>query len=314
MSADGKKSAIAHLIEDAGRFPPKDLAKRILGKISDDDIPTLSAAFAYHWTFSLPPLILLTVLLAALLNTVTSVPVVENLRDLINDHAPSDTRQMLTRIVDKAVEQVSGNVASLGVVLAAVIALWSASNAVNILIIGFNRAYGVIEERPMLRRKALSFGLTLLLVLFINVAFALLVFGKQIGEWIADWVGLGRVFDIVWAISRWPAAILGIMLVLAVLYWAAPNVEQSFRWITVGSAVATLLWLVVVAGFGIYLNYSNPGSAYGVVGSVIVLLFFLNLTGMVFFLGAEINAILYHAVAERPVGMVKGPKMVVANQ
>jgi membrane protein len=314
MTSTDTPSAFSDLRDDLSRMPFKDMAKRAFKKFGDDDVPTLSAAFAYQWVFSIPPMLILIVLIAALINKVTSVPVVEDLRDLISDRAPADSREMLLRLVDKAVAQVGGSAASFGAVLTVGLALWAASSAVGILITGFNRAYDVVEERPFLRKKLLTLGLTLLLVLFINLAFALLVFGQQLGAWIADWVGLGSAFDTLWAIARWPTAILGIMLMLAVLYWAGPNVDQPFRWITVGSIVATLLWLIIVAGFGLYLSISNPGSAYGVVGSVIVLLFFLNITGLVFFLGSEINAILFRMVAEKPVPFVHGPAMAVANQ
>lgn len=289
-------SALSQLKEDFSRFPPKTLAKRIWGKISEDEITTLSTSFAYHWVFAIPPLLILIVMIAALLNNVSNVPVVENLREVINERAPADTRQLLLDLVNNAVAKVGGNVASLGAIVTAATALWAGSNAVGILIKGFNRAYDVDETRPYVRKKGLAIGLTLVLVLFVNLAFALLVFGRQIGEWITGWVGLGATFDTVWSLSRWPIAILGIMLLLATLYWAGPNVDQPFQWLTLGSLIATLLWLALVAAFSLYLQLSNPGSTYGVVGSVIVLLVFLNFTGIIFFLGAEISAILSRAV------------------
>ncbi len=83
-----------------------------------------------------------------------------------------------------------------------------------------------------------------------------------------------------------------VALILAVLYYAGPNVDQSFRWSSPGSILATVLWLLATAGFGLYLRVSNPGSAYGLVGSVLVLLFFLYVMGIVFLLGAELNALL----------------------
>jgi membrane protein len=314
MAFNGNQSMFAELKDDFTRMPLKELGKRIFKKIGDDDVPTLSAAFAYYWVFAIPPLLILIVLIASLLNTVTDIQVVENLRETITDRAPADTQELLLRLVDQAVEQVGGGIASFGAIATALLALWAASNSVNILITGFNRAYDVRENRGYVRKKAVSLGLTLLIVVFVNLAFALLVFGRQIGEWIADWVGLGSVFDTWWGIARWPAAVLGVMLLTALLYWLGPNVDQPFRLVSVGSLVATLLWLIVVAGFGLYLSVSNPGSAYGVVGSVIVLLFFLNISGMVFFLGAEINSILFAAVADRPASAFRGPAMAVANQ
>jgi membrane protein len=314
MSHHDPESTLAELKDDFTRIPLKDLGKRTVKKIGSDQITTLSGAFAYNWTFSLPPLILLIVLIAALINRVTTVPVVENLRDLINRRAPAETQEMLLKLVDNAVAQVGGGAASIGAIFTALLALWAASNAIGVLITGFNRAYEVQEDRSFIRKRAIQLGLTLLLVLFVNVAFALLLFGQQIGRWLADWIGLGSQFDTIWSISRWPGAILGIMLMLAVLYWAGPNVDQPFHWVSVGSIVATLVWLALIAGFGLYLSISNPGTAYGVLGSVIVLLLFLNLTGIIFFLGAEINAILFAAVADRPIGIFRGPAMAVANQ
>jgi membrane protein len=314
MPNDTHPSTIAQLKEEFSRIPLKDLGKRAYKKIGADQVTTMSGAFAYSWTFSIPPLILLTVLIAALINEVTNVPVVENMQDAIKKHAPADTQEMLLRMVDNAVAKVGGNAASLGALLIGILALWAASNAIGTLITGFNRAYDVEEDRSFFRKKAIQLGLTLLLVLFVNVAVALLVFGQQIGDWLANWIGLGSQFNTLWSIARWPGAIFGIMLMLAVLYWAGPNVDLPFRWVSAGTVVATLLWLALIAGFGIYLSISNPGSAYGVVGAVIVLLVFLNLTGIIFFLGAEINAILYYAVGRHRTARWHEPAMAVANQ
>ena len=270
----------------------KTLGKELFSEIKDDKITTLAAAFAYHTVFAIPALLILTVTFAALLNQATDIQVAENLRDLIRDRAPAETRDLLNSIVDNAIAKVDGGGASLGTLLTALLALWSGSNAVGSLIDAFNRAYDVEEGRPFVKKKLLTLGLTLLLAIFVNFAFVLLVFGQRIGHWIADRAGLGSAFDVVWNLSRWPVAIAAVALILAVLYYAGPNVEQSFKWASPGSILATVLWLLATAGFGIYLQISNPGSAYGLVGSVLVLLFFLYMTGIVFLLGAELNALL----------------------
>jgi membrane protein len=314
MPNDAHPSTIAQLKDDFTRLPLKDLGKRAYKKIGADQVTTMAGAFAYSWTFSIPPLILLTVLFAALLNEVTNVPVVENMQDAIKKHAPADTQEMLLRMVDSAVAKVGGNAASFGVILTGILALWAASNAIGALITGFNRAYDVEEDRPFLKKKGVQLGLTLMLVLFVNAVVALLVFGQQIGNWLADWIGVGSAFNTFWSFARWPLGILGIMLALAVLYWAGPNVDLPFRWVSAGTIVATVLWLLLVGGFGLYMSFSDPGSAYGAVGAVIVLLVFLNLTGIVFFLGAEINAILYSAVARHQTARWHSPSMAVANQ
>ncbi len=268
------------------------LGKNLFAEVKEDKITTLAAAFAYHTVFAIPALLILTVTIAALVNQATEIRVAEQVRDVIRDHAPANTKDLLNSIVDNAIAKVGGGGASLGTLLTALLALWSGSNAVGALIDSFNRAYDVEESRPFLKKKLLTLGLTLLLALFVNVAFVLLVFGQRIGHWIADQAGLGSAFDVLWNLARWPVAIAAIALMLAVLYYAGPNVEQSFRWASPGSILATVLWLLATAGFGLYLRFSNPGSAYGLVGSVLVLLFFLYMTGIVFLLGAELNALL----------------------
>jgi len=269
----------------------KALGKDLYGEVKQDKVTTLAAAFAYFTVFAIPALIILSVTIAAWINKATNVQVTENLRQYIDEQAPASTQDLLNSIVDNAIAKVGGG-ASVGAIVAALIALWSGSAAVSALIEAFNIAYGVEDSRSLLRKKGVTLGLTLLLVFFINLAFVLLVFGRRIGEWIADKAGLGTAFDVTWNLLRWPVAIAALGLILALLYYAGPDVEQSFRWISPGSVLATVLWLLATAVVGIYLTFSNPGSAYGVVGSVLVLLFFLYITGIVFILGAELNAVL----------------------
>jgi membrane protein len=109
---------------------------------------------------------------------------------------------------------------------------------------------------------------------------------------VANLFGLGSVFTLVWNLLRWPLAIIFIAFMLAVVYYLGPNIQQLFRWISPGSVVATLLWVLAVLGFKFYLVISNPGSAYGAAGSVLVLLFFLYVSGIIVVLGAELNAVL----------------------
>lgn len=280
-----------NIIQELRRLPKKQIAKETLNDLKGDDVPGLAAEIAYYAIFAIPPMIIFFVTLAAVVNQFTGVPVAERMTDIINQRAPTDMRAILNSLVDNALQKVSGGVASFGVAVAALIALWSGSNGVAALIKAFNRAYDVEETRSWFKKKAIAIGLTVLIAFLVNAAFVLFVFGQQIGQWIADKVGLSGAFTLVWSILRWPMAILFIIIVLATLYYLGPNVEQTFRWLSPGSVVATLLWITITFGFRFYLTISNPGSAYGTLGSVVVLLYFLFLTGIVFVLGAEVNAI-----------------------
>ena len=283
------------------KMPIKDLGKRTFKEFREDEVTELAAGVAYHAIFAIPPMIIFVVTLAALVGQFTPIEVADRLRDLISERAPADTRDILTSIVDSAIANVSGGVASFGVIVSALVALWSGSNGVSTIIRAFNRAYDVDEDRPFIKKKLVSIGLTVLMGVLIILAFTLFVFGAQIGTWVAELVGLGSAFELVWNILRWPLAIIFVMFMLAVLYYLGPNVEQSFQWISPGSVVATLLWIAVTFGFKFYVTFANPGSAYGALGGIVVLLFFLYLSSIVFLVGAEINAVLQRRYDEETV-------------
>ncbi len=268
------------------------LGKRFVKEFQSDDLAGMGAEVAYHLIFSIPPLILLVVMAAALVNQFTHVAVVSTLQTFVDQRAPAEMQGVLHSVITHAVGEVSGGAASIGAVLTALIALWSGSNGISSFMKGFNRAYDAEEDRSFIRKKLTALGLTLALIVSTLVAFALFVFGRQIGAWIAGRVGLGNLFSITWNVARWPVAVLFMMVVLSLLYYFGPNVEQSFRWVSAGSVVATVLWVAAVFGFKLYLALSNPGSTYGAFGGLVVFLFFLYVTSIIFLLGAELNAVL----------------------
>ncbi|HET7037495.1 MAG TPA: YihY/virulence factor BrkB family protein [Thermomicrobiaceae bacterium] len=266
--------------------------KELVHQFQHDQVTGLAQRVAYNLIFAIPPLLVLIVALAGLLNNVFSVPVVENLRSAITDHAPGSMQQVLTQLVDHAVSQAGTGAISVGLALSVILALYGAGGGIGALIAAFNRTYEIEDGRSIVRRYGLQIGLTLLVGLGMVLAFVALVFGRRIGDWIAGLVGLGHLFSTLWNIFLWPAAVLLVVLLLALLYYTAPNVRQSFRWVWPGAIAAAILWLAAIFGFRLYLAVGSPGSAYGALGSVIVFLFFLYITGIIFIVGVEINAVL----------------------
>lgn len=275
-----------------GRPPIMELAKETFKEFKDDEVTQMSAAVAYHTVFAIPPLLVFIISMAALLNKVTSLPIAERLTTFIDERAPAELEPVLTTIVNNAISQSSSGAAITGILFSAGIALWSGSNGIGSFVKAFNHAYDVEETRGFIKAKLINIGLTMLVGILVIAAIGLFAFGHYLGAWIAEQAGLGSAFEILWRILSWILPVFFIMFVLAILYYLGPNIEQSFKWLSPGSVVATLLWIVVTIGFTIYLNFSNPGSAYGTLGSVIVLLYFLYLTAIVFITGAEVNAVL----------------------
>jgi membrane protein len=283
----GKIAARESLVQ---RLPH--LAKVLFTTVREDDITGLGAEIAYNAVFAIPAFLLFLVTLAAMVNQFTGVPLTETLLALIDQRAPANLSPLLTELVQGVIGRVNGLAVSIGAVTTIVLALWSGAGGMTAVIKAFNRAYDVKETRPFVRQKLTAIGLTVLSAALVVAAFVLFVFGGSIGAWVANLFGLGSVFTLVWNLLRWPLAIIFITFMLAVVYYLGPNIQQSFRWISAGSVVATLLWVLAVLGFKFYLLISNPGSAYGAAGSVLVLLFFLYVSGIIVVLGAELNAVL----------------------
>jgi len=274
------------------RMSAREFGRTFVKEFREDDIAGIAAEVAYHLTFAIPPFLTLIVMIAAALNRFTALPVEETLREFAVERAPPSIQDVLNIVIDNAIAQVGSDTVSVGLITTTAIAIWAGSNGVGALMKAFNRAYGITEGRPFVRKKIVAIGLTLLFAVLANTAIALLVFGPQIGRWLAGWIGLGSQFTMLWSILRYPVALLLLMILLAVLYNLAPNLKQPFHWLSIGSAVATLLWVGAVFAFRLYLQFIDPGSAYGAFSSLVVLLLFLYLTSIILLIGAETNAIL----------------------
>jgi membrane protein len=172
-------------------------------------------------------------------------------------------------------------------------ALWSASGGVSGLITALNRAYDVSETRAAWRVKLRAILVTLGGVLAIIVATAALLIGPEIVHHVMAYFRLGGAFDTMWAVLRWPVAALTMMLMVASMYYFLPNVKQKWRFITPGSTVAVLAWILASLGFRLYVAHFNSyAKTYGTLGTAIVLLVWLYLSGLMIIIGGEINAIL----------------------
>lgn len=281
-----------HGLKGLLQIPARHLASALFKKVREDDITGIGAEIAYNAIFAIPAFLLFLVTLAAVVNQLIGVPVADSLQAIIAERAPAGIRPLLEELVQGVIGQVNGLAVSIGALTTIILALWSGSSGMGTAIKAFNKAYDVKETRPFIRQKLTSVGLTVLSAVLVVAAFVLFVFGGNIGAWVADLFGLGSAFTLIWNLLRWPLAIMFIAFLLAVIYSVGPNVQQSFRWISPGSIVATILWIAAVLGFKFYLLVSNPGSAYGVAGSIVVLMFFLYLSGMIVVFGAELNAVL----------------------
>jgi len=124
------------------------------------------------------------------------------------------------------------------------------------------------------------------------VAAASLVISGPLVDAIGDRLGAGETTRAVYSIMRWPVLIVIVTLLLSLLFWIAPNVKQPrFRWLTVGGAIALMVWAVVSFGFGLYVaNFGSYDRTYGSLGAIMAFLVWLYLSNTAVLLGVEVNA------------------------
>lgn len=180
----------------------------------------------------------------------------------------------------------------LGLVVGLAGALWSASGYVGAFGRAMNRVYEVGEGRPVWKLRPAMLGLTAVLVVLVALALSGLVLSGPVADAVGSALGLGDTTVLVFTIVKWPVLLAIVVLVVALLYYATPNVKQPrFRWVSVGAVLAIAIWALASAAFGFYVaNFSSYDKTYGALAGVIVFLLWLWLTNLALLFGAELDA------------------------
>ena len=256
------------------------------------DISALASQVAYSLIFAIPSLMLFMMAMAAIVDQRTGVPVARWLRDAIDEYAPSAIKELLVSIVDEAVSRAGSGFASLSAAIAILIAIWGASSGINTLMNACNRAYGVPDTRSFVAKRVLSLLLTGVFAIFAVTTAVLFIGGQKLEHAVFQRLDLSPTYREWWGLMRWPVIVLPIASALLLLYSLGSIARPPLRWTVPGARFSAGGWLVLLWGFRYILSIIRPGSPYGATGSVLVMLFFLHATGMVFIIGAAFNGLL----------------------
>jgi membrane protein len=238
---------------------------------------TYASALAYQMLFSLFPFILFLIALIGFLHLPDFFTWLRLQSELV---LPHEALEQVNPVIDQ-LQQSKGGLLSIGIV----IALWTASAGVRLMMSAMNAAYDVVEGRPIWKRFPLSVFYT------VGIAGMLLAAAGQ--------VGLEDFIVTLWTILRWPVIVLLMMVAVALMYYVMPDVQQKFRFITPGSVLAVVVWIVASLGFAYYVKtFANYNAMYGSIGAIIVLLLYFYISAAVLLLGAEMNAVIEHMSAE----------------
>jgi membrane protein len=262
--------------------------KAAFQRFQSDQMSDFAAALTYYSLLSLFPALLFAI---AVLGVFGQEGLITETADYLKQAgAPPDTVNAVTSALDSAQSQRGTAITAL--VIGLVVSLNSASSAFGAVGRALNRAWRVEEGRGLVRRKLNDLLWTLVVIVLVLITFVLIFLGGDLASDVLGQIGLGETAAIVWRIARWPAAMLTAMLIYAVVYYAAPNVEvRRFQWLTPGAVFGVVTWILASGLFFLYVaNFSSYGATYGAFAGAVILLVWLWLTNVVLLFGAELNA------------------------
>lgn len=281
----------------------RDIAWRVWAELGDDHVATFAAGVAFFGLLALFPAVGAMVALAAL--ALDPLLIESQMQGLLTA-LPPGARDILGDQLREVVATSRGGV-GLAAIAGLLVSIYSAAKGMKVLIEAMNLAYDETEKRGFIRLNLLAIGMTVGAILALIAALAAMVIAPAL----LDGLGLSGVGEVLVRYGRWLALAVLAVLGLGALYRFGPSRDApKWRWVTVGSAVATALWIAGSAAFSVYAaNFGNYNETYGTLGGVIVLLTWLWLSAYIVLLGAELNSEIEHQTrrdttrgADKPLG------------
>jgi membrane protein len=255
----------------------------------DDNCTDWAAALTYYGVLSLFPAMIVIVALVGLVSEGDRT--VDTILDIASDLGAASVVNN-DSVVKYIREVTDGGSASVLLSFGLVGALWSASGYIGAFTRASNAIYEVEESRKFYKLRPLQLLITAAALVLLALVAIMLIVSGPVTDAIGNALGVGDTARMTWSIAKWPVLVLIMMLLLGLMFWIAPDVEQPrFRWITIGGAATLVVWAIVSFGFGLYVaNFGSYDATYGTLAGVIAFLVWLYLSNCAVLLGVEINA------------------------
>ncbi len=273
-----------------------ELLKRLAKEVQEDHLAAFAGNLTYKGLFALFPFF---IFLLSLLGLFGASGLVESTIDRVGPALPEGAVTFLNDQLLSITESSAQGAFTVGAIISILLALWGVSGAFRSVMEAMNVMYEVEEARPFWKQLLISVLLSLGVAVLLIVALVLVVFGPELGGAVADAVGLGSVFQLAWSIVQWPVLLFFVVLAFALVYYYAPDVEQRFRWISPGSIVAVLLWLIFSLLFSIYVERSGSFNAtYGTFAGIVILMLYIYYSAFIVLVGAQLNQVIEEHIPE----------------
>ncbi|MCU1617714.1 MAG: putative ribonuclease [Frankiales bacterium] len=264
------------------------LVKRMLREISQDNLTDWAAALTYYAVLAMFPAVIALISIVGLVFDPHRIA--QALTTVLNQIAPGTAAKAFSGVITNLAGSTS--TAGFGLILGLGGALWSASGYVG----AFTRAANVIwetpEGRPFWKLKPLQLLLTLIGVLFTALIAVAVALSGPVVNAVGRAIGLGSTAQTVWSIAKWPVMAVVVAVMIAVLYYLAPNVRlRGFRWVSPGAAFALVIWVAASALFAFYVaNFGSYNKVYGSLAGIVIFLVWIWITNLALLMGVELDS------------------------
>jgi len=251
-----------------------------------DALTDLAAALAYYGFLAIPAVLLVVV---GVFSRTAGTDTIESLIGRLEGVVPEEALTLIRDSLTRATESPNGGLVL--IVVGLLLALWTATGAMNALMRGLNTIFGCEETRSFARQKLTGLGMLLCVLLGLGLTAGLLVLGPVLADKLGEELDLEEAFGWIWWTAQWPILLLGLLVAFAGVLYLAPNVElRRWRFLSPGALVAVAVWLVASGLFAIYASqFSSYNKAWGSLAAVVIMLTWLWLSAIALLFGAEIN-------------------------
>ena len=262
--------------------------KRTATEFQEDNLTDWAAALTYYGLLSLFPALIAMVSLIGIFGDPKSTT--QSLTEIITEIGPESAAETFKGPIESITE--SSGTAGIAFVIGLAVALWSASGYTGAFMRASNVIYETPEGRPFWMLRPLQLLVTFVMIVLLTLLAASLVLTGPVVEAVAGPLGIGSTAVDVWNIAKWPVMLFVFMGMIAVLYYASPNVKlRGFRWVTPGSLMAVVVWVIASALFAFYVsNFGSYDKTYGTLGGVIALLVWFWISNLAILFGHQLNA------------------------
>ena len=262
-------------------------ALRVGKKALADGITDSAAALAYYGFLAIPALALLGVGLFSLL---AGEDAIGTITDKLDGVVPAEAVTLIDDSLDRATQNPNGGLAL--VIVGGLLALWTATGAMNALMRALNNIFDREETRGFVKQRVTALAMLTCVFVALALVFGLLILGEPISNWLGDLTGLEGAFDAIWWAAQWPILILALLATFAALLRLGPDTPQrGWGFLSVGAAIAVAIWLAASGLFGFYVSqFDSYNKAWGALAGVIIMLTWLWLSAVALLFGAEVNA------------------------